>query len=139
MSFLDLSKVETNTNSVLKEGTYMFKCQDAELKSTKAGNGRYIKVKLREMKSGAILFHNFNIDNPSEKAQQIGLAQLKSFLAGSGYHNPDTLESVNDLIGLQCEAKTKVKSDEKYGESAEISYFKVAKEEKVADDDTIPF
>jgi hypothetical protein len=141
MSFLDLSNVEvSNKYDVLPEGVYKFKCQDCSLHTTKAGTGRYIKTKLREQKSGTILFHNFNIENPNSKAVEIGLAQLKSFLQGAGYHNPEKLENLDDLIGLSCEAKTKIRKSESYGTQAEISYFKTdLAVDKEAKKDAVPF
>ena len=140
MSFIDLSNVKTESKyDVLPAGTYTFKCQEATVHDTKAGTGRYIKAKLRELKSGTILFMNFNIENPNPVAVEIGLGQLKSFLKGAGYHNPESLESLDDMIGLQCEAKTKIKEDEKYGKSAEISYFKTPKEGAEDKSGSLPF
>lgn len=137
MSFLDLSNVKDEKKfDVLPAGNYLFKCQSVEIKETKAGTGKYIKAKLREQKSGTTLFHNFNIENPNAKAVEIGLSQLKSFLKGANYSTPEDLKELEDLIGLKCWAKTKVRSSHEYGDSAEISYFKTKPEE---DTDNIPF
>lgn len=137
---IDLSGVKLPSGGgELPPGTYTFKCQDAEMKETKAGTGKYIKVKLRELSSGRILFHNFNVENPNDKAVEIGKGQLKAFLTGAGYHNPDQLQSIDDLIGLSCEIKTKIRKSEQYGDQAEVSYFKVPKEGEKKEDDNVPF
>lgn len=55
--------------------------KESDIKTTRAGNGEYIKITLEVMDDGEFngnkLWHNFNVVNPNEKAVQIGRGQLK--------------------------------------------------------------
>lgn len=84
----DPKTVEDNDSfSPLPEGDYKVAVLDGELKTTKAGNGTYVAMSFA-VASGPHkdrrIFSNFNIENPSEKATQIGRAQFKRFLAALG-------------------------------------------------------
>ena len=133
MSLVDLSNVEAQKGfAPMPAGPYLVQCEEASVESTSAGDGQYIKVKLNvkgplEFENRKV-FTNFNIQNPSEQAQEIGLSQLKSFLECSGVKDPNKLEDVNHLVGLVCTAHLKVKKSEQYGDQNEVSYFKEADE-----------
>jgi hypothetical protein len=63
----------------IPDGEYVLKALDAEEKETSRGDGSYIKAKFEVVKgeyAGRLLWQNFNINNPSEKAQRIGRQQL---------------------------------------------------------------
>lgn len=144
---LDLSGVKEQKGfEVLPAGKYVATCTNAELKDTASGTGQYIKIELT-IKSGANegrkLYTNFNVKNQNEQAVSIGLGQLKSFLTYSKYANPEKLSNINDLCGLTVGVKTKVKSDDQYGDRAEVSYYldaaKVMETAVPAKDETIPF
>jgi len=55
--------------------------KDSEIKTTRAGTGEYIKITMEvaepEEYAGRLVWHNFNVVNPNEKAVQIGRGQLK--------------------------------------------------------------
>lgn len=139
MSFLNLSGVKEEGFDVVPAGKYVVRCNKAEVVDTKKGDGRYIKCQFKiddGEYEGKAIFHNFNIENPNDKAVQIGLGQLKSFLKSSGYHNPEELSSVSDLEGLKAMANVKIRSSEQYGDSNDISSFSKIKQE---DKDKIPF
>lgn len=96
------AEVEVNTApadySPIPEGEYTLKALDAEEKSTARGDGSYIKVKFEVVKgehAGRLLWQNFNINNPSERAQQIGRQQLVSWAAACG--KPDA-EDTDQLL-----------------------------------------
>jgi len=128
MSLVNLENVEAKSDyEPLPEGIYNLSIEEAHVQDTKAGTGQYIRVvflvqdeKFKDRK----VFHNFNIKNPSEKAVEIGLSQLKSMLLSAGKSDPN-LEKVEDLYGLTCQAKIRIKQDETYGARNEISYFKI--------------
>jgi len=127
MSFVNLKDVkEDSGGSLIPAGKYLLRCNKAEVKPTKAGDGRYIKCEFRVHEGefeNRVVFHIFNIENPSSMAQQIGLGQLKSFLINANYHDPDNLASLNDLLGLKSLASVKITTNEEYGNKNEISSF----------------
>ncbi len=66
---------------VLPPGKYTCLIEDAELKDTKAGTGKLVKLTLSVIEGqfkGRKLFPNINIFNPSEECQRMGIAQLSS-------------------------------------------------------------
>lgn len=139
---LDLSATKTQSFETIPAGKYLAACTKAELAETKSG-GKMIKVELTikntEME-GRKIYTQFNIQNANPKAVEIGLSQMKTFMVMAGYANPDKLSNVTDLQGLVVGIKTKIKSDEEYGDKAEVSYFFEAskiKEEKSAEQ--LPF
>jgi hypothetical protein len=132
----DLSKTQAQGGfEPLPAGKYVCNVTNAELADTKSG-GKMIKLELTvaagESKNRK-LFGNINVQNANPKATEIGLSQLKSLLVCSGYPNPDKLESVTALCGLTVGVKTKIRSDETYGDKAEVHYFFDAKETKAQD------
>ena len=66
------------------------KVASAEIKTTKAGNGKYVEVRL-ENESGQYVVDRINVKNPSQTATDIGLARLKSLLTHGGHPTPDKL------------------------------------------------
>ena len=147
MSLLDLSQVEETGGGfdLLPQGKYLVQVAEAEVKETKAGTGEYINVQFEVLQpaeyEGRKLWELFNIKNPSARAVEIGLGQLKHFLRVAGHPDPAKLGSVDDLVGLKALARVKVKSDATYGESNVVSAFDEAEKFVVANvpvDDT-PF
>jgi hypothetical protein len=127
----DLSTVKaTGTQDVLPAGAYDVAATNAEVKETKNGTGKYIQVEFK-VKSGEHegrkLWTNFNVENSNPQAVTIGLGQLKAFLIAAKYPNPEKLSSVTDICGLSVTVKTKIKTDDVYGDKAEVSYFKETK------------
>lgn len=123
---IDLSNVKSNNFETVPAGEYLVNVTNAEMKDTKSGDGKYIKAELtitQGAQEGRRLFTNFNIQNKSEKAQEIGLSSLRSLLEKAGYANPNSLESVTALCGLRVGVKTKIRTQEGYGDTAEVHYF----------------
>ena len=124
MSF-DLSNVKAQGNETLAAGKYTVNVTNAELKDTKSGNGKYIKIELTVKDgdfTGRKIWSQINVVNANPKAEEIGRSQLKALLVSANHPNPDKLGSVTDLCGLTVGVKTKIKTDE-YGEKAEVSYY----------------
>jgi len=123
----DLSGVKEQSGyELVPEGKFLCACTNAEIKETKDGTGQYIRAELT-IKTGDYegrkLWTNFNVKNRNDKATEIGLSQLKTFLKVANYSNPDKLNSVSELCGLIVGVKTKIKKDEQYGDKTEVSYF----------------
>lgn len=98
---LDLGGIEQDGGrATLRPGNHKVKISSAEIKTTKAGNGKYIEVKL-EADNGQYVLDRINVHNPSQKAQEIGLARLKSLLTHGGHPTPDQPGDIKSLIGLE--------------------------------------
>lgn len=85
------------TYEPIPEGAYILKALDAEEKTTSAGTGSYIKVKFEVVKgehAGRLLWQNFNINNPSEKAQRIGRQQLVAWATACGKPDADDTDKL---------------------------------------------
>jgi Protein of unknown function (DUF669) len=81
----------------IPEGEYVLKALDAEEKSTSRGDGSYIKAKFEVVKgehAGRLLWQNFNINNPSEKAQRIGRQQLVAWATACGRPEADDTDKL---------------------------------------------
>jgi hypothetical protein len=101
----DTSEVTPDTGATggsydpFPEGEYVLKALDAEEKATSKGDGSYIKVKFEVVKgeyTGRLLWQNFNINNPSEKAQRIGRQQLVAWAAACGKPDADDTDKLLD-------------------------------------------
>lgn len=84
----DLTDVETDTGfGALPNGEYQVVAKAGELKTTKAGDGKYIKVEF-EVIDGAFkgrkLWEQYNVANPNEVATNIGKANMKKFFLAAG-------------------------------------------------------
>ena len=83
----------------LPEGEYILKAVEAEEKSTSKGDGSYIKVKFEVAKgeyTGRLLWQNFNINNPSAKAQSIGRQQVVAWATACGKPEADDTDKLLD-------------------------------------------
>ena len=99
----DVSDVAPDTGSTggsydpIPEGEYILKALDAEEKTTSAGTGSYIKAKFEVVKgefAGRLIWQNFNINNPSEKAQRIGRQQLVAWSTACGKPDADDTDKL---------------------------------------------
>jgi hypothetical protein len=100
----DVSDVTPDTGATgggsydpIPEGEYVLKALDAEEKTTSAGTGSYIKVKFEVVKgeyTGRLIWQNFNINNPSEKAQRIGRQQMVAWATACGKPDADDTDKL---------------------------------------------
>lgn len=109
----------------LPAGEYPVMVDEAEMKTTKAGTGRFLKlgmVVIGEQYAGRKLFANINIRNPNPKAEEIGLRDLASLTVAVGLA---VIEDSTDLLGKQLLVKIKVKpADGQYGPSNDVRAYK---------------
>jgi hypothetical protein len=83
----------------IPDGEYTLKALEAEEKDTSAGTGTYIKVKFEVVKgefAGRWIWQNFNINNPSEKAQRIGRQQMVAWATACGKPDADDTDRLLD-------------------------------------------
>jgi hypothetical protein len=110
--------------SPLPAGWYTVTISEAELKSTKAGNGQYIKLRYDvtgPSHQGRVVFGNLNIKNPNAKAEEIGRQQLGDIMRAIGLAK---VTDTDQLIGGNLSIKLDVKQDAQYGASNEVKSFK---------------
>lgn len=137
MSLIDLTNDQEQSFEVLPAGKYLVRCTEAKVEDTKSGTGQFITCQLQVLEGpheSRKLFTRFNIKNDSEQAQKIGRGQLKGFLTKSGFKDPNKLEDVNHLCGLEAVAHVAVRTSSEYGDQNDIKYFKTKAESEKAGD-----
>jgi Protein of unknown function (DUF669) len=122
MAFLDeeftlenLPKGNTGNFEPLPEGWYNASITGAEIKATKAGDGKYIAVKYAitgPTHQGRVVFGNLNIKNASTKAEEIGRQQLGEIMRAIGLA---TVKDTDQLIGGNLAIKLTVRTGEYAG------------------------
>jgi len=109
----------------LPAGEYPVSIDEAELKTTKAGTGRYVRLALTvigEQYAGRKIFANINIKNPNQQAEEIGQRDLAAIAIAVDLM---AVQDTTDLLGKQMIVKVKVKpGDGQYGPSNEVRAYK---------------
>lgn len=108
----------------LPEGWYNVRISEADVQMTKAGTGRYIKLRLDVIgptHEGRVLFTNLNINNPNPEAERIGRQQLGDVLRAIGLA---AIEDTDQLVGGTLSVKAVIKAQEGYEPRNEIKRFK---------------
>ena len=119
---VDTLPVGNNNFEPLPEGWYNATITAAEIKPTKAGDGKYIAVKYAitgPTHQGRVIFGNLNIKNVSTKAEEIGRQQLGEIIRAIGLA---TVRDTDQLIGGNLGIKLTVRTGEYAGN--EIKAFK---------------
>lgn len=118
MAFLDETfeadtlPVGNSSYGAIPAGWYNATIQKAELKPTKAGNGRYIGLRLAitgPTHQGRVVFCNVNINNPNPQAEEIGRQQLGEIMRAIGLSK---VGDTDELIGGMLSVKLTMKSEE---------------------------
>jgi hypothetical protein len=113
-----------NNYEPLPAGWYTANITQAELKSTVAGDGQYIKLRYDitgPTHQGRVVFGNLNIKNASAKAEEIGRQQLGEIMRAIGLAK---VQDTDQLIGSSIQVKLEVRparTDEKTGKTYEAS------------------
>jgi hypothetical protein len=118
----DALPVSTNNYEPLPEGWYNATIAGAEIKATKAGDGKYIACKYTitgPTHQGRVVFGNLNIKNASTKAEEIGRQQLGEIMRAIGLAK---VSDTDQLIGGNLCIKLTVRTGEYAGN--EIKGFK---------------
>jgi len=102
--------------SAIPAGTYTATVTETELKNTKSGTGKYIKLRLDvtgPSHQGRVLFTNINIQNANPQAERIGREQLGSLMRAVGLKQ---VTDTDQLIGGNIKIKVALKDDDQYGD-----------------------
>ena len=107
---VDTLPVGNNNFEPLPEGWYNSTITGAEIKSTKAGDGKFIAVKYTitgPSHQGRVVFGNLNIKNASTKAEEIGRQQLGEIMRAIGLAKvADTDQLIGGNLGIKLSLKT---------------------------------
>jgi hypothetical protein len=107
---VDTLPVGNNNFEPLPEGWYNSTITGAEIKPTKAGDGKYIAVKYAitgPSHQGRVVFGNLNIKNASTKAEEIGRQQLGEIMRAIGLAKvTDTDQLIGGNLGIKLSLKT---------------------------------
>lgn len=102
---LDLTKVDASAGPArLSTGTYKLKCTAAIVESIGTTQNKRVVADFTDDANTGEIRYNFNVFHSSEQAMEIGLRQLKTFLAAADHPSPDKPDDVTSLIGLKCKA-----------------------------------
>lgn len=105
-------------------GEYSVKITEADVKTTKAGNGQYINCRLDVIgpsHQGRVIWAKLNIRNPNPKAEEIGRQQLGSIMRALGI---GSLQDTDQLVGGEMLVKVSIREDEKWGAQNDVKSFK---------------
>lgn len=132
---LDDLPESTNTGEFqpLPAGWYSATINKAELKATKDGTGQYIAIRYDitgPTHQGRVVFGNVNIRNKSEKAEEIGRAQLGDIMRAIGLKQvSDTDQLVGGSLQIKLdvrEARTDAATGKTYDASNDVKSFKAS-------------
>jgi hypothetical protein len=107
---VDSLPVGTNNFEPLPEGWYNAAITGAEIKATKAGDGKFIACKYTitgPTHQGRVIFGNLNIKNASTKAEEIGRSQLGEIMRAIGLVKvSDTDQLIGGNLGIKLTVRT---------------------------------
>ena len=99
----------TQSYELLAPGWYTAIITEGELKTTKAGDGEYIKLRYDitgPTGQGRCVFSNFNIKNKSTKAEEIGRQQLGEMMRAVGLPSvSNTDELINGHLTIKIDVR----------------------------------
>ncbi len=107
----DLPPPSTGSFEPIPEGWYIASIVSAELKTTKAGTGKFIALRMDVMgptHQGRVLFTNLNINNPNPTAEGIGRQQLGAIMSAIGVAK---LKNTDQIIGGKLQVKVAIKHE----------------------------
>jgi|13_taG_2_1085334.scaffolds.fasta_scaffold09548_5 hypothetical protein len=130
----NLSDLQFNRNaepaqdfSPLPMGEYLAQVVASEIKDTKSGTGKYVKLQWQVtdgQHAGRVIFANYNIINANPKAQEIGEREFAAACQGLGKVGVNDTE---ELHAIPCVIKLKIEPERNgYGPSNRITSYKVA-------------
>jgi hypothetical protein len=93
----------------LPEGWYNTTIVKAEVKTTKAGTGQFIELRMDvtgPTHQGRVIFTNLNINNPNPKAEEIGRQQLNQIMGALGL---TVIRDSDQIIGGNVAVKVAIK------------------------------
>ena len=117
---------ESGGYDLLPAGWYTASITETDVKDTKDGRGKYIKVRYDitgPTHQGRVVFGNLNIQNPSSEAERIGRQQFGDLLRSLGM---DRIQDTDQLVGGALQVKVGIRKDKtgQYEDQNDIRGFK---------------
>ena len=117
---------ESGGYDLLPAGWYTASITETDVKDTKDGRGKYIKVRYDitgPTHQGRVVFGNLNIQNPSSEAERIGRQQFGDLLRSLGM---DRIQDTDQLVGGNVQVKVGIRKDKtgQYEDQNDIRGFK---------------
>ena len=104
-----IDETQTKNFDPIPNGIYTVQITGSEAKQNHKRNGSYVKIEFTIVDksfNGRKLWHNFNLFNPSETAQNIGRAEIKHCILACGL--PDTTKDTSYLHGKMLKVKVAI-------------------------------
>lgn len=117
----------TSNYDPIPEGWYNAVIYSAEVKTTKAGNGKYLNMRYDitgETHAGRVVFGMITVQNPNTTAETIGQQQLGELCRAIG---KVVLNDTDELLGATLSIKVAISAREGYDPRNEVKGFKALK------------
>jgi hypothetical protein len=124
---VDSVPVSTSNYDPVPEGWYNAVIHSAEVKTTKAGNGKYLNIRYDitgENHAGRVVFGMITVQNPNTTAETIGQQQLGELCRAIG---KVVLNDTDELLGATLSIKVAISAREGYDPRNEVKGFKALK------------
>ena len=115
----------------LEKGWYIASIGGVELKTGKAGDNRYLRIKyLVEVgESNKVVYSNITLNHSNIKAEEIGIKQLVMLQDAAGVGE---LEDTDQLIGARMKVYIDQRTTEQYGtQNNVVSFEKIRERQEV--------
>jgi len=115
-----------NELTVVPAGWYAATIAEAEVKTSKRGDGQYLSIRytiLGPTHQGRSVYGNITLRNASETATRIGRVQLKELMGAIGLAQ---LADTDQLVGTTLQVRVAVRDDSQYGQSNDVRGWKPA-------------
>jgi len=130
--------------SPLKPGDYQVRVTEADVQATKAGDGKYIYVRLDvegPTGAGRVVFDRMIVLHPNPTAVEIGKGRFAQLCVAAGFEKKPG--GTKALIGKAVTAKLKVEKSKQYGDRNAVQSFKAPSGDAgpavAFNDDDVPF
>ena len=108
----DAESIPIPSYEPIPPGWYAAEIDKAEVRDTKAGTGKYLKLELvvlDEAHEGRRVFSQINLSNPNQQAVEIGQRELAALARACGV---PVLRDSAELLQKQIRVKVKIKTEE---------------------------
>lgn len=127
----DVTTTEAKSEGgLIPDGKYLAFIDKVELKKTKDETGKYLAVMWRLVEppfKNRTVFHNYNFQSMSEKAQEIAMKDLKTLFVAAG-RTEFKITKPEEMLGLVCEIQVKTKVDSFGEKNIVTNYYKTKKD-----------
>jgi len=123
---IHFNELPDNELTVVPAGWYTATIAEAEVKTSKRGDGQYLSIRytvLGPTHQGRSVYGNITLHNASEAATRIGRAQLKELMRAISLAQ---LSDTDQLVGATLQIRVTVRDDPQYGQSNEVKGWKPA-------------